>query len=75
VRFVEVRTVPKNVASASVPPKLGFKHEATLRERLEMPDGSFGDALVFSLFAPDYGESAAQKTALCAFDAAGRTLL
>lgn len=75
VRFVEIRTVPENVASASVPKKLGFAHEATLRERLQMPDGSFGDALVFSMFTKEYATSAAKKTSLCAFDAAGRTLL
>lgn len=75
VRFVEIRTVPENVASASVPKKLGFQHEATLRERLQMPDDSFGDALVFSMFAKDYPTSAAKKTGLVAFDAAGRTLL
>jgi hypothetical protein len=40
-----------------------------------MPDGSFGDALVFSLFAKEYATSAAKNTALCAFDASGRTLL
>ena len=38
-------------------------------------DGSFGDALVFTIFAKEYATSAAKKTALCAFDAAGRTLL
>jgi len=75
VRFVEIRTVPENVASSSVPKKLGFSHEATLRERLEKPDGSFGDALVFSIFSKEYATSEAKKTALCAFDAAGRTLL
>lgn len=75
VRFVEIRTVPENVASASVPKKLGFAHEATLRERLQMPDGSFGDALVFSMFTKEYATSAAKKTSLCAFDPAGRTLL
>ena len=75
VRFVEIRTVPENVASASVPKKLGYSHEATLRERLQMPDGSFGDALVFSIFAKEYEKSEAKKIALCAFDAAGRTLL
>jgi RimJ/RimL family protein N-acetyltransferase len=75
VRFVEIRTVPENVASAAVPKKLGFTLEATLRERLLLPDGAFGDALVFSLFEREYRNSEAKKTALCAFDAAGRTLL
>jgi RimJ/RimL family protein N-acetyltransferase len=75
VRFVEIRTVPENVASASVPKKLGFTLEATLRERVPMPDDTFGNAQVFSIFAKEYATSAAKKTSLCAFDAAGRTLL
>lgn len=75
LRWVEIRTAPQNVASASVPPKLGFVHEATLRERLELPDDAVADALVFTLLARDYAKSPAKKIDVRAFDAAGRSVL
>jgi RimJ/RimL family protein N-acetyltransferase len=74
-RWVEIRTAPANVASAGVPPKLGFAYEATLRDRLDLPGGGVADALVFTLLARDYETSAAKGIPLRAYDAAGRQLI
>ncbi|HEY8080000.1 MAG TPA: GNAT family N-acetyltransferase [Labilithrix sp.] len=74
-RWVEIRTARSNVASAGVPRKLGYAHEATLHERLELPRGAIEDAFVFTLLARDYLASAAAKMPIAAFDAAGRKLL
>ncbi|MBX3192998.1 MAG: GNAT family N-acetyltransferase [Labilithrix sp.] len=74
MRWVEIRCATKNVASAGVPPKLGFTHEATLRERLTLPSGEVDDALVFTLLARDYDASPAKRIAFTALDAAGRDL-
>jgi len=74
MRWVEIRCARSNVGSAGVPAKLGFAHEATLRDRLVLPSGAIDDALVFTLLARDYEASAARRTAFTAFDGAGRKL-
>ena len=74
VRWVEIRCATKNIASCGVPPKLGFVHEATLKERLVLPSGQVDDTLVFTMLARDYPASAARRIPFAAFDAAGRTL-
>jgi RimJ/RimL family protein N-acetyltransferase len=75
VRFVEIRCARTNDASAGVPPKLGFVHEATLRQRIELPGGRYEDALVFSLLAEDYAKSSTKAVETVAYDAAGQKLL
>jgi RimJ/RimL family protein N-acetyltransferase len=74
-RWVEIRCARSNVESAGIPPKLGFVHEATLRDRLELPRGVIEDALVFTMLAKDYANSDAAKIPIQAFDAAGRKIL
>ncbi len=74
-RWCEIRTARSNTASAGVPPKLGYVHEATLRDRLEVPRGGVEDAFVFTMLAKDYLASPAAKVPITAFDAAGRKLL
>ena len=73
---VEIRCDPGNVASAAIPPKLGFTHEATLRRRLQgvNGEGDLRDAMIFSLFASDYPDSPAERSPVEAFDAADRPL-
>jgi RimJ/RimL family protein N-acetyltransferase len=74
MRWVEIRCATKNVASAGIPPRLGFTHEATLRERLTLSNGDVDDALVFTLLARDYHASPAKRIAFTAYDALGRDL-
>jgi RimJ/RimL family protein N-acetyltransferase len=74
-RWVEIRVARKNVPSAKIPPKLGYAHEATLRERIEMPGGTFEDSLVFTMLARDYDASPARQTPVSAYDATGRKIL
>ena len=75
MRWVEIRTAPENVASSSVPGKLGFAHEATLKDRLVLPNGAIADALVFTMLARDYPASTAKRIPVTAFDGAGRKLM
>jgi RimJ/RimL family protein N-acetyltransferase len=75
MRWVEIRTATANVASAAVPEKLGFAHEATLKDRLVLPNGAIADALVFTLLARDYATSPAKQIPFEAFDGAGRKLV
>jgi RimJ/RimL family protein N-acetyltransferase len=74
MRWVEIRCATKNVASAGIPLKLGFTHEATLKDRLALANGEVDDALVFTLLARDYDASVAKRIHFAAFDASGRKL-
>ena len=72
MRWVEIKCATTNVASAAVPPKLGFVHEATLKARLTLTNGAVDDALIFTMLAHNYAASAAKRMPFTAFDAAGR---
>lgn len=72
---VEIHCRPSNFASAAVPRKLGFSHEATLRERTPGSDGARHDAMIWTLFAAEYPKSAAALCEAEAFDVMGRRVL
>ena len=72
---VEIHCSPENVASASVPKKLGYVHEATLRQRVRAGEGSLRDTMIWSILAPELPTSAAARQELSAFDAAERRIL
>jgi RimJ/RimL family protein N-acetyltransferase len=75
VRRVEIHCDPANVASAGVPAKLGFTHEAILRQRNLAADGQMTDSMIWSLLKDEYPGSPAASTFLHAYDAAGREIL
>lgn len=75
VERMEIRCAPANQASAAVPRKLGYTHEATLRANVREPDGSMRDTVLWSLLRRDYAASPSAAAQLRAFDAAGRPLL
>lgn len=74
VQRVEIHCHPENHASASVPRKLGFTHEATLRQRSSNAQGSYDDSMIWTLFRSEYQVSPAAKAPLSSYDAAGRPL-
>lgn len=74
VMRVEVMCAPENRASASIPARLGFTHEATLKKRALDSDGKTRDLMVWSLFATDYPSSPAAKTTFRAFDCMGKAI-
>ena len=53
IDLIEIRCEAGNEASAAIPRKLGFTHEATLRRRGTDFPGEFRDQMVFSLFRAD----------------------
>jgi RimJ/RimL family protein N-acetyltransferase len=75
VRRVEIHCVPSNVRSASVPRKLGFSYEATLRERLQSGEDTWEDDMIWSLFADAYAGSPAAGAMTKAYAVNGRALL
>lgn len=74
VRRAEIRCEPDNVRSARVAAKLGFRHEATLRQDVIGPDGRPRDTMIWALLAEDYRRCPAHATPLEAFDALQRRL-
>jgi RimJ/RimL family protein N-acetyltransferase len=72
---IEIHCGPDNVRSMAVARKLGYVHEATLRERMTRPDGSKRDTMIWTLFAGDYPRSPAASAKLRAFDVVGQRVL
>jgi RimJ/RimL family protein N-acetyltransferase len=71
---VEISCDPANTASAAIPQKLGYTHEATLRRRIYWSEARVEDALIWSIFADEYPSSPAARIEIQAFDAAGREI-
>ena len=78
VERVDLRCAPDNRRSARVAEKLGFRHEATLRRRVNPPnaEGAMQDAMIWSLVADEMSDSPAARLAagVRAFDGVGRPL-
>ena len=75
VSRVEIHCSPKNLASAAVPRKLGYTHEATLPRRGPEKDGAPVDSMIWALHADQYPGSPASQMKLTALDAFGERLL
>lgn len=71
---VEIHCAPENNASASIPARLGFVHEATLKRRAIDSEGGIRDMMTWSLFADDYPESVSAGLPYRAFDCMGRPI-
>lgn len=74
VERVEIHCAVENLRSAAVPRKLGFHHEATLKNR-SYAHGRQCDQMVWTLFAKDYPSSPAAQLEIAAYDAAERRIL
>jgi len=71
---LEIHCDPENAASAVIPARLGFTHDATLPRRFRNLDGKPCDLMVWSLFAEDFPDTPAAKTKIKAYDCLGRPL-
>jgi RimJ/RimL family protein N-acetyltransferase len=75
LRWIEIRCDPENHASAAIPRKLGFTHEATLRERIASGADGRRDVMVWSLFAAEYPRTPCAAAEARMFGADGSRLL
>jgi RimJ/RimL family protein N-acetyltransferase len=75
IQRVEIMCAPENKASASIPARLGFTHEATLKKRALDSDGEIRDLMVWSLFAEDYPSTPAAGASIRAFDCMGESII
>lgn len=74
VERVEIHCSVENVASAAVPRKLGYIHEAT-RRRLGFAYGKETDSMIWTLFADEYPSTPCAAAEIKAFDADGKQVL
>ncbi|RLI63925.1 MAG: N-acetyltransferase [Promethearchaeia archaeon] len=68
IHLVEIHCDPKNVASATIPKKLNFQHEATLRDRVLNERGEPRDAMIWSINLEEYQRSRAKNLDIKAFN-------
>lgn len=75
VHRIEIRCDPLNVKSAAVPQRLGFTHEATMREDALLSNGTWRDSMVWTLLANEYQKTNLPQTKIEAFDVVGQKLI
>jgi len=68
---LEIHCNPKNIASAAVPRKLGFTHEATLRKRKPDENGELQDRMIWSMLKEEYETAVTGSTDIQIYDATG----
>ncbi len=74
IQRLEIRCDPDNLASAAVPRKLGFEHEATLKQRDKTPAGQIRDTMIWSLFKLDFLQVPWRKDSLQVWDVCGQVI-
>jgi RimJ/RimL family protein N-acetyltransferase len=74
IHRVEIHCDPGNFASASIPRKLGFTHEGTLRAKTRFLD-RWSDSMVWGLLDSEYPGSSSSKADIRVYDARGMQFL
>ena len=74
MRRIEIHCALENLASAAVPRKLGYTHEAVLRQRILLNDQQYHDAMVWTLLKDEYPSTPSVSAEIEAFDAMGRPI-
>lgn len=74
VHRLEIHCDPDNQASASIPRKLGFTHEGTLRQKTPFLD-RWSDSMIWGLLETEYATSPSVHAKIKVFDAVGNPLL
>lgn len=74
IHRIEIHCDPDNIASASVPRKLGFTHEGTLRAKTPFLD-CWSDSMIWGLLDTEYPTSPSARAVIKVFGADGKSLL
>ncbi len=72
---MEIHCDPKNIASAAIPNKLGYRHDGTLRSRQKNHKGEDIDSMLWSLLKAEYLVSSLPHEKIKVFDAMGRLFI
>lgn len=75
VERVEIHCAPDNAASAAIPARLGFSHEATLKDRAPDTEGNDHDLMIWTLFRENYPGSKASEVRVRAYDSLQQPIL
>lgn len=75
VKRMEIHCLPNNVASASIPKKLGYLHEATLRKRQPNEKEELNDTMIWSMLREEYKSSFLKDLPIKAYNAVGNQIL
>lgn len=75
VKRVEIHCDPKNIGSASIPKKLGFTHEATLKRRDLNYKNEQIDSMIWTIFHDEFFKSERKEKKMKAYDATGKKFL
>ena len=75
VNRVEIHCDPGNASSATIPKKLGYVYEATLRGRTETIEGTPSDSMIWSMLREEYLKSPAIDAKILAYDAVGKLII
>jgi RimJ/RimL family protein N-acetyltransferase len=70
-RRIEIHHAADNPASGMIPKRLGFTHEATLRDHMDDTEGNLHDAWIWCLHAHDYPGTPSESSEIRCFDALG----
>ena len=73
-RRIEIHHAAANPASGAIPKRLGFTHEATLRDHMDDIDGQFHDAWIWCLHAADYPTTPSASLEIIIYDALGEEI-
>lgn len=73
-RRAEIHCAPENLASAAIPRRLGFTHEATLKRRAQDTEGKTIDLMIWTLLDSEYAATDLRVMPCDAWDAAGRPM-
>ncbi|MDR3713636.1 MAG: GNAT family protein [Puia sp.] len=71
---IEIHCDPENDKSRRIPERLGFIHEATLKNRFIDADDRRRDKMIWTLFREEYEKTAIAGMSLRAFDIIGRSI-
>ena len=74
VNRVEIHIDPDNVRSATIPKKIGYVFEATLRNRCENIEGEPVDSMIWSMIKEEYLKSHAAKAKIIVYDVIGNII-
>ena len=72
VKRVEIHCDPENARSFSIPKKLGFTHEATLKRRNLNYKGEPIDSMIWTIFYDEFFKSTIKEKKIKAYDAIGK---
>ena len=71
---IEIHCASNNIRSQNVPEKLGYLHEATLRDRTLDPYGNKRDVMIWSMFRDDYSSKEWENFDLTVFNFKGEMI-